>query len=187
MHREKAHAQLSPVPRTDLFRGRLRIGVSASCAGAWMQTGASAFLPAAAAAALYGLVTCSTWLAEPAWRRRREAAFADGSARRHPEPVRRTGRGRTLDAGESKPRPAKPPAAAANAPSAATESATAMRRGRPRRKSSPSSSVADPVPASPRRLCRRALREHRRPDRAIVRAANPSSACSAPAFGRKAG
>lgn len=29
--------------------------VSASCAGAWVQTGASAFLPAAFAAALYGL------------------------------------------------------------------------------------------------------------------------------------
>lgn len=32
------------------------LGISASCVGAWMQTGASAMLPAAFVAALYGLV-----------------------------------------------------------------------------------------------------------------------------------
>ena len=32
------------------------LAISASCAGAWLQTGATALLPAAAVAALYGLV-----------------------------------------------------------------------------------------------------------------------------------
>lgn len=39
-----------------LFEVACALTISASCVGAWMQTGASAFLPAAAAAALYGLV-----------------------------------------------------------------------------------------------------------------------------------
>lgn len=39
-----------------LFDVLCALTVSASCAGAWIQTGASAFLPAAAAAALYALV-----------------------------------------------------------------------------------------------------------------------------------
>ena len=37
------------------FETLCALTVSASCAGAWVQTGASALLPAAAAAALYGL------------------------------------------------------------------------------------------------------------------------------------
>ena len=39
-----------------LFEVLCALTVSASCVGAWIQTGASAFLPAAAAAALYALV-----------------------------------------------------------------------------------------------------------------------------------
>lgn len=39
-----------------LFEVFCTLGVSASCAGAWMQTGASALLAAAAVAGLYGLV-----------------------------------------------------------------------------------------------------------------------------------
>ena len=39
-----------------LFEVACALTISASCVGAWMQTYASAFLPAAAAAALYGLV-----------------------------------------------------------------------------------------------------------------------------------
>jgi len=39
-----------------LFEVFCALGVSASCAGAWMQTDASALLAAAAVAALYGLV-----------------------------------------------------------------------------------------------------------------------------------
>lgn len=35
------------------------LAISASCVGAWMQTGASALLPAAAVAALFGLVRAS--------------------------------------------------------------------------------------------------------------------------------
>lgn len=39
-----------------LFEVACALTISASCVGAWVQTYASAFLPAAAAAALYGLV-----------------------------------------------------------------------------------------------------------------------------------
>jgi len=39
-----------------LFEVFCALAIAASCVGAWMQTGASAFLPAAVAAALYGLV-----------------------------------------------------------------------------------------------------------------------------------
>ena len=38
-----------------LFEVFCALAISASCAGAWLQTGASAFLPAAFVAALYGL------------------------------------------------------------------------------------------------------------------------------------
>lgn len=38
-----------------LFEVFCALAISASCAGAWVQTGASAFLPAAVVAALYGL------------------------------------------------------------------------------------------------------------------------------------
>ncbi len=48
-------------------RGRIAFDVlcaltiSASCVGAWLQTGASSFMPAAAAAALYAIVRAFDW------------------------------------------------------------------------------------------------------------------------------
>jgi hypothetical protein len=67
-----------------LFEVFCALAIAASCAGAWMQTGATALLPAAAVAALYGLVH--------AFDMRRQASTVAAAPRpidlaRIPEPV----------------------------------------------------------------------------------------------------
>ena len=57
-----------------LFETLCALAISASCAGAWVQTGASAFLPAAFVTALYGLWHLTDM------RGRRPAVVAGGAA-----------------------------------------------------------------------------------------------------------
>ena len=78
------------------FESLCALTIAGSCAGAWQQTGASAFLPAAVAAALYGLWHLTDMRAPPA-----AAALETGVAEPEAE-----GQGDLLAYGASPPEPA---------------------------------------------------------------------------------